>query len=43
VVALRAGHDPVNEIKTLQRRLAPLETTANAAWRTLRMSACASQ
>ncbi len=37
---LQAGGDPVILIKTLQQRIAPLETQANAAWQTLEITAC---
>lgn len=34
------GADPLTEIKVLQRRLAPAEGRADAAWRTLGVPAC---
>ncbi len=37
---LDRGADPLTAIKTLQRRLAPVETTGDAAWRTLGVPAC---
>jgi hypothetical protein len=37
---LSRGGDPTTALKTLQRRLAPLEARANAAWQTLEISAC---
>jgi len=40
---LDGGDDPVSEIKTLQRRLAPRESTEDAAWRTLDIPACISR
>ena len=41
VKGLRAGNDPVVAIKILQQRLAPLETRAGAAWRSLNLPVCA--
>ncbi len=38
--SLRRGGDPVIAVKTLQRRLAPIEAQANAAWDTLEIPAC---
>jgi hypothetical protein len=38
---LRAGNDPVVAIKTLQQRLAPLESRADDAWGSLGIEACA--
>jgi hypothetical protein len=38
---LKAGNDPIVAIKTLQAQLAPLETQARAAWRTLDVPDCA--
>jgi hypothetical protein len=40
---LDRGADPVSTIKTLQRRLAPLETKGAAAWQTLDVPACVNQ
>jgi hypothetical protein len=40
---LRAGNDPVVAIKTLQQRLAPLESQANDAWGSLGIEACATR
>lgn len=40
---LATGGDPVVSIKTLQVRLAPLETAANGAWATLEIPACLSR
>jgi hypothetical protein len=37
---LRAGNDPVVAIKTLQQRLAPLESQADDAWGSLGIEAC---
>jgi hypothetical protein len=37
---LGRGSDPATAIKSLQRRLAPLEARANAAWQNLGISAC---
>jgi hypothetical protein len=37
---LDRGADPVRAIKTLQRRLAPVEAREDAAWRTLDVPAC---
>jgi hypothetical protein len=37
---LDRGADPLSAIKTLQRRLAPVEARADAAWRTLDVPAC---
>jgi hypothetical protein len=37
---LTGGDDPVSAIRTLQRRLAPLESRGDDAWRTLKISAC---
>jgi hypothetical protein len=37
---LDRGADPPPTIKTLQRRLAPVEADGNAAWRTLGVPAC---
>jgi hypothetical protein len=37
---LDRGADPLRAIKTLQRRLAPIEATEDAAWRTLDVPAC---
>jgi hypothetical protein len=37
---LDRGADPLPTIKTLQRRLAPVEADADAAWRTLDVPAC---
>ncbi len=42
VRGLRAGDDPVVEIKTLQQQLAPLEARADGAWASLGMPACES-
>lgn len=41
VTGLKSGNDPVVAIKTLQQRLAPLERTGDAAWRALKIPACA--
>jgi hypothetical protein len=38
---LHRGADPLSVIKTLQRRLAPTESTEDAAWRMLGIPACA--
>ncbi len=38
---LKAGNDPIVAIKTLQTQLAPLEKQATAAWRALKINACA--
>ena len=43
LTGLRAGHDPVVAITTLQQQLAPLELRVNAAWRELRIPACVSR
>jgi hypothetical protein len=43
VTGLKAGNDPVVAIKTLQQRLAPLEQTGDAAWRSLKIPACAAR
>jgi hypothetical protein len=40
---LHAGNDPVVAIKTLQQRLAPLESQANDAWGALGIEACATR
>jgi hypothetical protein len=37
---LDRGADPMPTIKTLQRRLAPVEADGNAAWRTLGVPGC---
>jgi hypothetical protein len=37
---LRSGADPVSAIRGLQRRLRPLESTEDGAWRTLEIPAC---
>ena len=37
---LHASNDPVITIKTLERRLAPIEQRTNAAWRKLDIRAC---
>jgi hypothetical protein len=37
------GADPLGLIKTLQRRLAPVESAENVAWRTLDIPGCASR
>jgi hypothetical protein len=37
---LHSGEDPVVAWKTLQTKLAPLEATADGAWRTLDIPAC---
>jgi hypothetical protein len=37
---LGGGADPLSAIKTLQRRLAPVEADGDAAWRTLGVPAC---
>lgn len=37
---LARGSDPVIAIKTLQRRLAPIQSEEDHAWRTLGISAC---
>ncbi len=37
---LDRGADPLSAIKTLQRRLAPVEAGEDAAWRTLDVPAC---
>lgn len=37
---LRAGDDPVRTVRTLQRRLAPLEVREAGAWRELGITAC---
>jgi hypothetical protein len=37
---LHADNDPVIAIKTLERRLAPIEQRTNTAWRTLDIPAC---
>jgi hypothetical protein len=39
---LKAGNDPIVAVKTLQAQLAPLEKQATAAWRALKIPACAS-
>jgi hypothetical protein len=41
LAGLRAGNDPVVAIKTLQQQLVPLETRADADWRSLSLPACA--
>jgi hypothetical protein len=41
VTGLKSGNDAVVAIKTLQQRLAPLERTGDAAWRALKIPACA--
>ena len=41
--ALDAGGDPLNTPRRLERRLAPLEARANAAWQTLPLQACQSR
>lgn len=43
VKGLKAGDDPVVEIKTLQHRLAPLEARADHAWRSVDIDACVSR
>jgi hypothetical protein len=40
---LRAGYDPVLAIKTLQKRLSPLEARGDAAWHSLGIPACVSR
>ena len=40
---LDRGADPLSTIKTLQRRLAPVEADGDAAWRTLDVPACVSR
>jgi hypothetical protein len=40
---LKAGDDPVVEIKTLQHRLAPLERRGNADWTAIDVPACVSR
>ncbi len=40
---LDRGADPLTTIKVLQRRLAPVEAAADAAWRTLDVPACVSR
>ena len=40
---LARGADPLTEIKVLQKRLAPVEAAADAAWRTLGVPACVSR
>ncbi len=41
LTGLRAGHDPVVAIKTLQTDLLPLERRARAAWHALGVPTCA--
>jgi hypothetical protein len=41
ITGLKAGNDPIVAIKTLQAQLAPLEKQASAAWRALKIPACA--
>ncbi len=43
IKGLKAGGDPVVEIKTLQRHLAPLEKRADGAWRSVDVDACVSR
>ena len=40
---LAAGADPVMAVRRLQAQLAPLESRADANWRSLEIPACASQ
>ena len=40
---LDRGADPLTTIKTLQHRLAPVEGSGDAAWRTLGVPACVSR
>jgi hypothetical protein len=40
---LDRGDDPVTAIRTLQRQLAPIESRADDAWQTLKISACLSR
>jgi hypothetical protein len=40
---LKRGDDPVSAIRTLQRRLAPIESRGDDAWQTLKISACLSR
>ncbi len=40
VHSLHAGEDPVVAIRTLQRRLVPIESTEDRAWGTLQVPAC---
>lgn len=40
VKGLKSGDDPVVEIKSLQRKLAPLEKRADDAWRSAEVDAC---
>lgn len=40
---LDRGDDPVSTIKTLQKRLAPVESDEDAAWRELQVPACLSR
>jgi hypothetical protein len=40
---LKRGDDPVSAIRTLQRRLTPMESRADDAWHTLKISACVSR
>ncbi len=42
VRGLKAGNDPVVEIRTLQQQLAPLEARADGAWASLGTPACES-
>jgi hypothetical protein len=42
VRGLKAGDDPVVEIKTLQHKLAPLEQRASGAWESVDIRSCAS-
>ncbi len=39
--ALAGGSDPVQELRTLEQQLAPLQARADAAWHELGISACA--
>jgi hypothetical protein len=38
---LKAGSDPVTAVKSLQRKLSPLEAKGDAAWHSLGIPACA--
>jgi len=40
---LRAGDDPRTEVARLARRLAPLDSAEDAAWRKLHVAACVKQ
>jgi uncharacterized protein YmfQ (DUF2313 family) len=43
VKGLKAGNDPVVETKTLQQKLAPLETRADSAWESIDIRGCTSK